>query len=58
MKLMEAESKVIKPNPHSIGMRTSVPREIVKALKLEDKDKINWIIESENDKLKVRVEKL
>lgn len=58
MIIMESQTKVIKPTKKSVSLRTGVPREVVKALGLEDQDKINWTIEAVNNELKVSVEKV
>lgn len=58
MIIMESQSKVIKPTSKSVSLRTGVPREVVKALGLEDQDIMNWKIEAVNNELKVSVEKI
>lgn len=55
--LIEAESKVIKPNPKSLALRSSLPKEIVSILKLNDKDVIKWKALTKNDIPYVIVEK-
>lgn len=57
MKLFEVESTANLQAKHSKSLRTTIPTEIVNALKLSVKDKIRWTIFAENDELVVKVEK-
>ena len=57
MKLFEVESTANLQAKHSKSLRTTIPTEIVNALKLSVKDTIIWTIFAENDELVVKVEK-
>lgn len=54
---MRIKNKVSTINPRSVALRASVPREIVRALELEKGDEIEWILEADNNELKVSVVK-
>ena len=57
MKLFELESTANLQTSHSRSLRTTIPVEIVKALNLEDKDKILWQVFVEDNDMKIRVAK-
>ena len=57
MKLFEVESTANLQAKHSKSLRTTIPTEIVNALKLSVKDTIRWTILAENDELIVKVDK-
>lgn len=57
MIIMRIKNKVSTINPRSVALRASVPREIVRALELEKGDEIEWILEADNNELKVSVVK-
>ena len=57
MKLFEVESTANLQSKHSKSLRTTIPTEIVNALKLSVKDTICWTIFAENDEIVVKVEK-
>jgi len=54
---MESKTKLVAPNPKSISLRTSVPREIIKTLDLTPNDEINWIVKAENNNMIVEITK-
>ncbi|WP_304093176.1 AbrB/MazE/SpoVT family DNA-binding domain-containing protein [Methanobrevibacter ruminantium] len=55
--MIESESNVTTTNPRSKSLRTTIPPEIRKALKLEAGSKLRWYVDIENDKIVVSVEK-
>jgi hypothetical protein len=57
MKIMELNSNVIKPNPKSKSLRTTIPKEIINILKLNCNDKLQWDVEACDNELKVSVSK-
>lgn len=57
MKLFELESTANLQTAHSRSLRTTIPVEIVKALNLNDKDKILWQVYVEDNDMKIRVAK-
>ncbi len=57
VRLIESESNVTTTNPRSKSLRTTIPPEIRKALKLEAGSKLRWYVDIENDKIVVSVEK-
>lgn len=57
MKLFELESTANLQTAHSRSLRTTIPVEIVKALNLNDKDKILWQVHVEDNEMKIRVTK-
>ncbi len=57
VRLIESESNVTTTNPRSKSLRTTIPPEIRKALKLEAGSKLRWNVDIENDKIVVSIEK-
>ena len=57
MKLFELESTANLQTAHSRSLRTTIPVEIVKALNLEDKDKILWQIYVDDNEMQIKVTK-
>ena len=57
MKLFELESTVNLQTSHSKSLRTTVPVEIVQALKLSDKEKLIWTVSVEDNELVCTVNK-
>ncbi|WP_458454140.1 AbrB/MazE/SpoVT family DNA-binding domain-containing protein [Methanobrevibacter sp.] len=55
--MFEVESTANLQASHSKSLRTTIPTEVVKALKLSEKDKILWTIFAENDELVIKVKK-
>jgi hypothetical protein len=55
MIIMKSTTSVRTPNSRSVSLITGVPREVKKALGLEKGDKIDWLIEADNNELKVSV---
>ena len=55
--MIESESNVTTTNPRSKSLRTTIPPEIRKALKLEAGSKLRWNVDIENDKIVVSIEK-
>ena len=56
-KMFELESSVNLQNTKSNSLRTTLPIELVKILKLKDKDKLVWHITTQNDELQINVTK-
>ena len=57
MKLFELESTANLQTAHSKSLRTTIPVEIVKALKLGDKDKILWQVYVEDNEMNIKIAK-
>lgn len=57
MKLFEVESNIIRQNPRSKSLRTTIPSEIAGIMELTDKDKLVWIVSVEDNKPKITLEK-
>lgn len=55
--MFELESTANLQTAHSRSLRTTIPVEIVKALNLNDKDKILWQVHVEDNEMKIRVTK-
>lgn len=55
--MFEVESTANLQASHSKSLRTTIPTEVVKALKLSEKDKISWTIFAEDDELVIKVAK-
>lgn len=54
---MKSKTKVNRVTKKTKSLRTRIPVEVVNALKIEDKDNIDWIIEAVDNELKVCVSK-
>lgn len=55
--MFELESAINIQNPKSNSLRTTIPMELVKLLKLEDKDHLLWNVATKNDELVITVTK-
>lgn len=55
---MKSRVKVTTASARSVALRSSVPREVVKALELKKGDQIDWVIEAIDNELKVSVVKV
>ena len=58
MKLFEVESNIIRQNPRSKSLRTTIPSEIAGIMELTDKDKLVWVVSVENNEPKISLKKL
>lgn len=58
MKVFEYESKISVARPNSLSARTTIPKEVMKFLGAEIGDKVNWIVEYNNGKTEIKVEKV
>ena len=58
MKVFEYESKISIARPNSLSARTTIPKEVMKFLGAEIGDKVNWIVEYNNGKTEIKVEKV
>ena len=58
MKVFEYESKISIARPNSSSARTTIPKEVMKFLGAEIGDKVNWIVEYNNGKTEIKVEKV
>lgn len=57
MKLFEVTSNIIRQNPKSKSLRTTIPSEIVGIMELSEKDKLTWVVNVEDNKPKITLEK-
>lgn len=57
MKLFDVKSNIIKQNPNSKSLRTTIPREIVGILELSEDDKLVWEVNSDNNEITVIIKK-
>ena len=57
LRLIECESNVTTTNPRSKSLRTTIPPEIRKHLKLESGSKLIWCVYVEDNQLKVSLKK-
>lgn len=57
MEILRSTTNLRKTNRKSISLSTQVPREIMKALEVEEGDKMDWVIEAVESSIIVRVEK-
>lgn len=57
MKLFDVKSNIIKQNPNSKSLRTTIPREIVGILELSEEDKLVWEVNSDNNEITVIIKK-
>ncbi|MBQ2613504.1 MAG: hypothetical protein IJG19_06500 [Methanobrevibacter sp.] len=57
MKLFEVESNIIRQNPRSKSLRTTIPSEIAGIMELTDNDKLVWVVSVEDNKPKITLEK-
>ena len=58
MKLFEVESNIIRQNPKSKSLRTTIPSEIAGIMELTDKDKLVWEVGVENNEPIITLKKL
>lgn len=58
MKLFEVTSKIIKQNPKSKSLRTTIPSEIAGIMELTDDDKLVWVVGVENNEPTITLQKL
>ena len=58
MKVFEYESKISIARPNSLSARTTIPKEVMKFLGVEIGDKVNWIVEYNDGKTEIKVEKV
>lgn len=58
MKLFEVESNIIRQNPRSKSLRTTIPSEIAGIMELTDKDKLAWVVSVENNEPKISLKKV
>ena len=58
MKLFEVESNIIRQNPKSKSLRTTIPSEIAGIMELTDNDKLVWEVGVENNEPKITLKKL
>lgn len=56
--LFKQKTKLSKGNTNNNSVRTSIPKPIAQMLDLQIGDKIEWILESNNDKLSVTITKV
>lgn len=56
--MFEYESKISIARPNSLSARTTIPKEVMKFLGAEIGDKVNWIVEYNNGKTEVKIEKV
>ncbi|MCC9262090.1 MAG: hypothetical protein K8V75_06890 [Methanobrevibacter woesei] len=57
MKLFEVKSNILLQNPNSKSLRTTIPAEIAGILELNNKDKLIWEVNTNNEKITVEVKK-
>ena len=57
MKLFDVKSNIIKQNPNSKSLRTTIPREIGGILELSEEDKLVWEVNSDNNEITVIIKK-
>ena len=57
MKLFEVTSNIIRQNPRSKSLRTTIPSEIVGIMELSEQDKLTWVVNVEDNKPKITLEK-
>lgn len=55
--MFEFESSVNLQRPNSNSLKTTLPIELVKLLKLKDKDRIIWHVGTKNDEVIINVTK-
>lgn len=56
--MFEVESNIIRQNPRSKSLRTTIPSEIAGIMELTDKDKLAWIVSVENNEPKISLKKV
>nr|WP_295000202.1 hypothetical protein [uncultured Methanobrevibacter sp.] len=56
--MFEVESNIIRQNPRSKSLRTTIPSEIAGIMELTDKDKLVWVVSVENNEPKISLKKL
>ena len=57
MKLFEVTSNVIRQNPKSKSLRTTIPSEIAGIMELSDNDRLVWIVSVEDNEPKISLKK-
>ncbi len=58
MKVFEYETKISIARPNSKSGRTTIPKEVMKFLDVKIGDEVNWIVEYNDGKTEVRLEKV
>ena len=51
-------SKVSKANTHSNSLKCTIPQQVVSSLNITNGDSLKWIINEDNEKITVTIEKL
>ena len=57
MKLFEVTSNIIRQNPKSKSLRTTIPSEIAGIMELSDNDKLIWVVSVEDNEPKISLKK-
>ncbi len=57
MKLFEVTSNIIRQNPRSKSLRTTIPSEIAGIMELSEEDKLTWVVNVEDNKPIITLEK-
>ena len=57
MKLFEVTSNIIRQNPKSKSLRTTIPSEIAGIMELSDTDKLIWVVSVEDNEPKISLKK-
>lgn len=55
---MELTTKIDSPNKRSKSLRAIIPREVVNFLSIQKGDSLKWVVEAEDNKFKISLEKL
>ena len=58
MKVFEYETKISVARPNSASGRTTIPKEVMKFLNARIGDSVNWIVEYNNGKTEIKIEKV
>ena len=58
MTVFEYETKISVARPNSLSGRTTIPKEVMKFLNVKIGDSINWIVEYNNGKTEIKIEKI
>ena len=56
--MFEYETKISVARPNSLSGRTTIPKEVMKFLNVKIGDSINWIVEYNNGKTEIKIEKI
>ena len=57
MKLFEVTSNIIRQNPKSKSLRTTIPSEIAGIMELSDSNKLVWVVSVEDNEPKISLKK-